>query len=119
MLIKLFRSARKLFRSALPGPRSRRRSVPGQYRERRGGGCAVDEVIGPVLAERLSVVFPDRLIEAGGRQHGIVRQPDHGAEERSPSRTSYSGINSGQTGGVVSFSPGIAPGQSAYFSLEE
>jgi len=33
--------------------------------------------------------------------------------------TSFSGINSAQSGGVVNFSPGIAPGQTAYFSLEE
>lgn len=33
--------------------------------------------------------------------------------------TSFTDITPDQTGGVVNFSPGIAPGQSAYFSLEE
>ena len=33
--------------------------------------------------------------------------------------TSFVGITPDQTGGVVNFSPGIPPGQSAYFSLEE
>lgn len=33
--------------------------------------------------------------------------------------TSFSGITPDQSGGVVNFSPSLAPGQSAYFSLEE
>lgn len=33
--------------------------------------------------------------------------------------TSFSDINADQTGGVVNFSPGIPPGGSAYFALEE
>src|SRR5439155_1768970 len=33
--------------------------------------------------------------------------------------TSFSNINPAKTGGVVNFSPGLAPGQSGYFSLEE
>jgi RHS repeat-associated protein len=33
--------------------------------------------------------------------------------------TSFSNINPGRTGGFVNFSPGLVPGQTAYFSLEE